>query len=148
MPESEKEIDDKIKEYDGKIQHAIKELSRTNQAGEIKKLEGKNFSGEAGSVPVHSRIPTSFSVDLNYEAVAGKGLDKEKFENKPGTPTTSHGTITVSNATPETVLIVEEKAPKRDTSKGSGKKEEEAAAAKATGKKEQRFMTSFAITQA
>lgn len=30
VPESEKEIDAKIKEYDEKIQYAIKELSNTN----------------------------------------------------------------------------------------------------------------------
>jgi len=84
----------------------------------------------------------------NYEAVAGKGLDKKQFENKPGTFTASHGTITVSNATPETRLIVEEKAPKPDTSTRFGKKEEESAAAKARVKSEQRFTTSFTITQA
>ncbi|NOR11304.1 MAG: DUF4157 domain-containing protein [Desulfovibrionaceae bacterium] len=147
IPESEKEIDAKIKEYDEKIQHAIKELSDTKQAGEIKKLEGKSFAG-AGSVPVHSRIPTSFSVDLNYEAVAGKGVDKAKFEDKSGTSTASRGTITVSNAPAETRLIVEEKAPKANTSKQSDKKEKESAAARATVKREERFSTSFTITQA
>ena len=165
IPENENEIDAKIKEYDKKIQHAIKELSRTDQAGKIKKLEGKSFS-DAGNAPVHSRIPTSFTVDLDYEAVAGKGggpmvkgdskgsrkeFSKKDFQNQPGAATASYGTITVSNARPDTRLIIEEKAAKRDTSKQSIKKEENSEnkrGGKDMGKKEQRFTTSFTIAQA
>lgn len=166
IPENEKEIDDKIKEYDKKIQHAINELSRPDQADKIKNLEGESFS-EPGSVAVKSRIPTSFTVDLDYEAVAGKGgshmikkgdakgtrkeFSKEDFKNKPGASTASYGTITVSNATPDTKLIVGEKAPKPDTSKRSGKREEESErkkGAKDTVKTEQRFTASFVIAQA
>ena len=155
IPESEQEIDVKINE-----------LSRTDQAGKIKKLEGKSFS-DAGSVPVHSRIPTSFTVDLNYEAVAGKGgspmvkgddakgtrkqFSEADFQDPQGASTASYGTITVSNATPDTRLIVEEKAPKRGTSKQSGRREEESEnkkGAKAMGKTKQRFTASFVIAQA
>lgn len=153
IPESEQEIDVKIEE-----------LSRTDQAGKLEKLESKSFS-DAGSVPVHSRIPTSFTVDLDYEAVTGKGgspmvkgdakgtrkqFSKADFQNPQGASTASYGTITVSNATPDTGLIVEEKAPKRDTSKQSGKREEESEhkkGAKGMGKNEQRFTTSFVIAQ-
>jgi hypothetical protein len=165
IPESEKEIDAKIKAYDEKIQHAIKELSRTDQAGKIGALKDKSFS-QAGSVPVHSRIPTSFTVDLDYEAVAGKGgrpmvkgdskgtrkeFSKADFQTPPGASSASYGTITVSNAKPDTRLILEEKAPKRDKSKPAGKAEEEVPGKKgARGevKTEQRFKSSFTITQA
>ena len=80
-----------------------------------------------------------------------KQFSKADFQNPQGASTASYGTITVSNATPDTRLIVEEKAPKRDTSKQSGRREEESEnkkGVKAMGKTEQRFTTSFVIAQA
>ena len=165
IPESEKEIDARICEYDEKIQHAIRELSRTDQTGRLARLEGRKFSN-AGSVSVHSRIPTSFTVDLDYEAVAGQGgsamikgdakgtrkeFSKKDFQNPSDAASAAPGTITVSNARPETRLIIEEKAVKRDLSRQSDKKEEESEKKRDTGgivKKEQRFTTSFVIAQA
>jgi hypothetical protein len=165
IPESEKEIDAKIKEYDEKIQHAINELSRSDQAGKLETLKGKSLA-DAGSVPVHSRIPTSFTVDLDYEAVAGKGgrpmvkgdskgvrkeFSKTDFQTPAGTSTASYGTIKVSNATPDTRLILEEKAPRREKSKQAGKAEEEIPGKTGTAgevKTEQRFKSAFTITQA
>lgn len=165
IPESEKEIDAKIREYDEKLAHAIRELARTDQAVKLKNLEDKGFSG-AGSAPVHSRIPTSFTVDLEYEAVAGKGgapmvkadakgtrkaFSEAEFKPPPGASKAAYGTITVSTAKPDTKLVLEEKAPKRDTSKPAGTREEEKAAqaaAAAKVKTTQRFRSSFTITQA
>ena len=165
IPESEKGIDAKIKEYDQKIQHAITELARTDQAGKLKTLEDKSFS-DAGSVPVHSRIPTAFTVDLDYEAVAGSGgsalvkadskgtrkeFSKSDFEIPAGVSAASYGTIDLTNAAPATPLIVEEKAPKREKSKPAGKAEEEVSGKKGAGgevKTEQRFKSAFTITQA
>jgi len=165
IPDSEKEIDAKIQEYDARIQHAIKELVRTDQAVKLKTLEDKSIS-DAGSAPVHSRIPTSFTVDLEYEAIAGKGgkpmvkgdskgtrkaFSKADFQTPPGASTASYGTITVSNATPATPLIIEEKAPQRDKSKPAGKAEDEVSGKPGAGgeaKTKQRFKNAFTITQA
>ncbi|MCB2182653.1 MAG: DUF4157 domain-containing protein [Desulfobulbaceae bacterium] len=165
VPKSEKEIDDKIKEYDTRIDRAISELAQTGQADKLKKLEKKIFSG-GGSVSVQSRIPTSFSVDLDYEAVTGKGgsamvkadskgtrkeFRRADFENPAGVSKASYGTITVTNAPPETKLISEEKAPKREAAKKSGRKEEESEGKKGahgTVKSPARFKTSFVISQA
>jgi hypothetical protein len=117
-------------------------------------------------VPVHSRIPTSFSVDLVYEAVAGKGgrpmvkgdskgtrqaLSRADFKTPPGAPAASYGTITVSNAKPDTRLILEGKAAGRDRSKPAGKPEEEVSGKTGAGAEAgtaQRFKSAFTITQA
>jgi hypothetical protein len=165
VPDSEKEIDAKIKDYDERIRHAIRQLARTDQAGKLKALGDKGFSG-AGSVPVHSRIPTAFSVDLEYEAVAGKGgapmvnvdskgtrkaFSEADFKPPPGAPKASYGTLTVSTAKPDTKLILEDKAPGRDTSKPAVKAEEEKkdkTGAEGKGKAVERFRSSFTITQA
>ena len=164
FPDNEAEIDAKIKEYDKSIQISKKELKRTDQADKLKKLENKSFS-DAGGVPVHSRIPTAFTVNLDYEAVAGPGgsvmvkadskgtrkeFSKTDFEIPPGVSAASYGTIDLSNAPPATPLIIEDKASKKDKSKQTAKAEEDVPGKTGTGgesKTKQRFKSSFVITQ-
>ena len=160
------DIDKKIREYDEEIRHAITELSRTDQKTKLKPLEKERFSG-AGTVSVTSRIPHSLTVEVDYEAVpaedgnhrvkATKGdlkpFDKSEFQPPGAGRRESYGTITVSNASPDTRLIIEERAPTRDKTsrKTGGEPERDEFSAKIGDKYritlEKRFRTTFTITQ-
>ncbi|MCP4117495.1 MAG: DUF4157 domain-containing protein [Desulfobacteraceae bacterium] len=166
IPPDMEGVNDKIKDYDRKIKKAITGLKDKGQEAKLKTLEGKRFSG-AGKVPVHSRIPHSFSVEVNYKAVPGKdgghrikdpkGKLKEfkpsDYQTRKGRPKEQYGTITLSNATPYTRLIIEKLAPKQEKAapKAPGELEKEMTSGKAGDKyktsREKRFRTTFAISQ-
>lgn len=108
-----------------------------------------------------------FNVPVSYEAVPGKDgahqvkdakgnlkeFKKAEFETPANKPVESYGTIKVSDASPATKLIIEERAPKRDKAptKAPGKQEKEEFPGKIGDKykvtREKRFKTTFTISQ-
>ena len=107
--------------------------------------------GRAPTVGITKKTPKTIVFGVTSCAHTQlREFSKADFQTPTGASSASYGTITVSNAKPDTRLILEDKAPGREKSKQASKAEKELAGKTGAGGevKIKRFKNTFTITQA